>query len=190
MNNQELQKTQSANSQIALQKPNNLIGSCQNVNILDGNYILYSNGKIYSVRRNKFLKPMQDNPKWYYHFILMGKKYYLHRLLAEYFIPNPSGKKYINHINGDKLDFNLQNLEWVTCSENAKHAYKNKLNYRPSNSGKAKIQISQFDISDRFMRNWDSISDAARHIKSSEMGIIRAMQGKSKTCKGYKWKYL
>ena len=51
----------------------------------------------------------------------------IHRLLAEYFIPNPDNKPCINHKDGNKLNNSLDNLEWVTISENTKHAYANKL---------------------------------------------------------------
>ena len=51
----------------------------------------------------------------------------IHRLLAEYFIPNPDNKPCVNHKDGNKLNKNLDNLEWATISENTKHAYANKL---------------------------------------------------------------
>ena len=55
------------------------------------------------------------------------KIYKIHRLLAEHFIPNPENKPCVNHIDGNKLNNSLDNLEWATISENTKHSYANKL---------------------------------------------------------------
>lgn len=58
-----------------------------------------------------------------------AKKLYIHRLLAELYIPNPENKRTVNHIDGNKQNNCLTNLEWATDGENIKHAYDNGLNY-------------------------------------------------------------
>lgn len=59
----------------------------------------------------------------------VSKKLYVHRLMAELYIPNPENKRTVNHIDGDKHNNNLSNLEWHTDSENIQHAYDNGLNH-------------------------------------------------------------
>lgn len=57
---------------------------------------------------------------------------YLHRLIAKTFISNPFNKKFVNHKNGNKLDFSTSNLEWVTKAENQQHAIRRGLDKIPS----------------------------------------------------------
>lgn len=64
------------------------------------------------------------NNTGYYQVNLNHKKRLIHRLVGIYFINNPLNKPCINHINGNKLDNNFLNLEWVTHSENSIHADK------------------------------------------------------------------
>lgn len=68
------------------------------------------------------------NPKnkYIYVYLFKNNKNYakrLHRLLAEHFIPNPENKPNINHIDGNRQNNNLSNLEWVTSKENSRHMY-------------------------------------------------------------------
>lgn len=93
---------------------------------LQGGYTLYEDGIIVS-RFGRVIKPQLSNVG-YIRVELnnsgAGKKYSLHRLLAEAFIPNPDAKPVVNHKDGDKTNNSLDNLEWATQSENQKHAYR------------------------------------------------------------------
>ncbi len=96
-----------------------------------GDYTIYSDGKVISNKtyhKSSYGKVMKKKllPSGYNQMRLrINKKYkifYLHRLVAECFIPNPKNKPEVNHKDGDKTNNHISNLEWVTRSENERHA--------------------------------------------------------------------
>jgi hypothetical protein len=93
--------------------------------IADNHYIVYEDGRIWSIRKNTFLKP-QDNGTGYLKVSLrIGNKSvnrYIHRLVAEAFIPNPNNYPEVNHIDADKTNNDVNNLEWCTSAQNKQHA--------------------------------------------------------------------
>ena len=106
----------------------------------EGYYQVSSHGKVRSLDRvikektgktqtikGRVLK-QRINPGGYY-YIGLGKNgikatFAIHQLVAQAFIPNPDSKPTVNHIDGNKLNNSLANLEWATYSENLSHAYK------------------------------------------------------------------
>lgn len=95
------------------------------INGYERNYRLYIDGEVWSVKSGKFLK--QETSKGYKRVTLSinGKteRFQVHRLVAMYFIENQLNKPCVNHIDGDKENNNLNNLEWCTYSENENHSY-------------------------------------------------------------------
>ena len=108
-----------------------------------GIYRITSEGKIFSQSKLKItivstgmehtgefkviIKPEREltyttNNRGYYSVGIQKKTYMVHRLIAKLYVPNPEKKKYVNHIDGNKLNNHYSNLEWCTISENNKHA--------------------------------------------------------------------
>ena len=136
-----------------------------------GNYIIYSDGRVYSINRNKLLKPSKDE-KGYLRISLstnkISKTYKLHRLIAECFIPKIEGKPQVNHKNGIKADNNVDNLEWVNNSENQKHAWDNGLN---TSSYKKIVLDTQTGIF------YDSATELAKLIGINKITLMCHLNG-------------
>ena len=91
----------------------------------DTNYDIYKDGKCFSHISNRFLKPQMTNKYPTYHLTIDGKKkkIYVHRMVAETFLPHDETHNIVNHKDGNTHNFEVSNLEWVTIQENSKHAH-------------------------------------------------------------------
>ena len=111
---------------------------------------------------------------------------YVHRVVAETFIPNPENKKCVNHIDGNKTNNVVSNLEWVTPSENTRHAYATGL------ISPHKRKIAQYTLDGTLVAIHNSIVEAQEAVgKPGKKNIACCLRLDScKTAYGYVWRYL
>lgn len=93
------------------------------------NYEVSNQGNVRNKRTGRILKPLLNQAEGYHRVALDGQKYYIHRLVADAFYDGDHQGLDVNHIDGNRLNNNLSNLEWCTRQENIKHAYINGLKY-------------------------------------------------------------
>ena len=161
----------------------------KNIEQLNGLYQISSKGNI--KHKSKLLKPHKDKNGYLIITLYFNKKFItfkIHRLVAEAFISNPNKLPQVNHIDGNKQNNNIENLEWCTCKENMKHAYTNGL-YDNRNYSKRYKKIKQYNLSGEYIKTWNSIKDASIELGIDASSISKACKGKLQTCKNYIWEY-
>lgn len=153
------------------------------VPILGGLYVLNPDGDIKSQHKRNYGRMITSRiDRAGYYTVRLSKAgktktYFLHRLLAQAFIPNPFNKRYVNHKNGDKLDISIDNLEWSTHSENIQHAFSTGLCRAPEFNSKKVIDICTG-------KEYSSIVEAANECGmpySTCKNILRGIR-QNKTC--------
>ena len=142
------------------------------------NYYVTDDGKIYSERTNKFLSPQRDKNGYLKVQMISedGKRhrYSVHRLVLENFSPQEDmANLQVNHIDGNKENNKLANLEWVTCQQNIQHAIEHSL--RAEINGAAKLTILEvIDIYERANNGESNITLGEEyHVHPDTIGKIK-----------------
>lgn len=109
------------------------------------------------------------------------RNFLIHRLVAQTFIPNIKELLEVNHIDGNKSNNRVDNLEWCTNVENQQHAIRN---------GLRKVKrVCQYDLNKELIKIWNNQYEASREMSIAQESINRCCNQKAKTAGGYIWKY-
>lgn len=147
---------------------------------------VYSNGDQH-IHKGKTLTKTINNHGYFYISLCINskpKKKFIHRLVAEAFIPNPENKGNVNHKDGNPLNNNVNNLEWATYKENSRHAFRTGLAHSTL-EGKPSRTVKCIDTNETFY----SASEAARKFGVSHQLISDVCLGKRKHAKGFRFCY-
>ena len=120
------------------------------------------------------------------------KNYFIHRLVAIAFIPNPENKPQVNHKNGIRSDFSIHNLEWNTASENVVHSYKvlGKVHNMTGMFNRCGKKVAQYDLDGNLLNVFKSTMDAERKLKVHNPNISASCNiSKNKIAGGFMFRY-
>lgn len=161
------------------------------------NYSISNTGKIRNDSNGRLKTPVKGTTG-YLNVDLYNngkrKKAKIHRLVGEAFVDNPSNKEQINHIDGNKHNNSAENLEWVTASENMRHAFDKGLT-KPSNgmlgrknpnAGRHGKPIRIIETGEEF----NSIVECEKAINGNNRHISDCLSGRQKTHRGYHFEYI
>ncbi len=148
-------------------------------------YFITKEGEVISYQRG-VPRAMKKNPRWKYPSVQLRmddgtkKSYLVHRLVAIAYIPNPKGYPQVNHKDGDKLNSHVENLEWVTVSENQLHAYATGLKRMPRGTLNGRNRLSEEDVLNIYQRLLEGESNTTvRESYGIGVGTLTCIKNKT-----------
>jgi DNA-directed RNA polymerase subunit H (RpoH/RPB5) len=179
----------------------------EELNGFKGKYSISNKGRIRNNETSNVLKPYDNKGYLRINLYNEGKieRKLIHRLVAKYFLVNRDGKEQVNHKDLDKRNNSVDNLEWISDSDNVEHAINNiegreeYLKEKMAEIGKeyykigveaSKKAVAKLDGDNNIIEIYESARSADRKTDASYRGISKACNGNIKTHKGFKWKFI
>ena len=155
----------------------------------EGHYQVSNFGKVKSIKfgKEKILKLNKDKDGYLQVTLCKNnikKVYKVHRLVAEAFIDNPDNLPCVNHKDENKLNNNVNNLEWCDRLYNVR--YGTGIERRSKKRSKT---VLQYDLNGNLIKEWISVNDAGRN-GYSQGNVAACCRGERKTHKGFRWSYI
>ena len=149
----------------------------------EGLYAVSDRGRVMNLKSGKILKPRVNSQGYAFvglHKNGKSKQCTIHRLTADAFIENPNNLAQVNHIDENKRNNDVKNLEWVTASQNNRYS-----------KHKQTCKINQYNLDGELIRVWGSFHEIEEELGYFASSIRRCCKGKSKKNKAYdyRWKY-
>lgn len=157
------------------------------------NFLIAENGRI--IRKKYWNKDVyeyvtQTEHNGYLVVGLLNKQYRVHRLVVQAFIPNPNNLPQVNHKDGNKLNNNVNNLEWCTAKENIRHSWENSLSHKRFGKDNDKTKsIVQYDLNGNIVKIWEDPNEIEKKLGIKKNSIQKSISKKYNQSFGYKWGY-
>ena len=153
-------------------------------------YEISNLGRVKTKKTGRIRKTTISNKGYEQIIVYINKKaktYYVHRLVANNFIDNPSNLREINHINENKLDNKASNLEW--CDGKYNLHYGNRVQKILKTKEPTFKKIKQKDLQGNTIKIWKNIIEIQKETNFNKQSIYKCCKGKHKSANGYIWEY-
>lgn len=149
----------------------------------EGLYAVSNRGRVKNIMSGRILKNRIDGHGYAFVALCKGdgtkpKQIKVHRLVALAFIPNSDNLPQVNHIDEDKTNNDVSNLEWVSASQNIRHS-----------AHQYSCRINQLSLDGELVKTWESSWQIERELGYAQGYIINCCKRKYKQAYGYRWEY-